>query len=60
LRKRMAVVHSERGRVEAVSLRKRMVAARSDAEVEAVVCSRAGNEAVACSRARIKDGRWRR
>jgi hypothetical protein len=54
----MAVAHSERGRVEVVSLRKRMVAARSEAEVEAVVWSRAGNEAVACSRARIKDGRW--
>jgi hypothetical protein len=54
----MVVAHSERGRVEVVSLRKRMVAARSEAEVEAVVCSRADNEAVACSRARIKDGRW--
>jgi hypothetical protein len=58
LRKRTTVAHSERGRVEVVGLRKRMVAARSEAEVEAVVCSRAGNEAVACSRARIKDGRW--
>jgi hypothetical protein len=38
------------------SLRKRTVAARSEAEV--VVCSRAGDEATACSGARIEDGRW--
>jgi hypothetical protein len=41
-------------------LRKRTVVARSDARVEAVACSAAGDEAVVCSGAKIKDGRWRR
>jgi hypothetical protein len=41
-------------------LRKRTVAARSEAGVEAVVCSGARDEAVACFGARIKDSRlWR-
>jgi hypothetical protein len=40
------------------SLRKRTVAARSEAEV--VVCSRARDEATTCFGARIEDGRWRR
>jgi uncharacterized protein (UPF0261 family) len=41
-------------------LRKRTVAACSEAGVEAVVCSGARDEAVACFGARIKDSRlWR-
>jgi hypothetical protein len=38
-------------------LRKRMVAARSEAEVEAAVCYEARDKAVACSRAGIEDDR---
>jgi hypothetical protein len=41
------------------SLRKRTVAACSEAGVKAVVCSRVGDEASACSGARVEDGRWR-
>jgi predicted Fe-Mo cluster-binding NifX family protein len=40
-------------------LRKRTVAACSEAGVEVVVCSEAGDEAAACSRAGIKGGRRR-
>jgi hypothetical protein len=39
-------------------LRKRMAAARSEAEVEAAACSGARDKAAACSRAGIEDGRW--
>jgi hypothetical protein len=42
------------------SLRKRTAAAHSEAGVEAVVCSGAGDEVAACSRAKIEDGRWQR
>jgi hypothetical protein len=42
------------------SLKKRTAAARSEATVELVVCSGAGDEAAACSRVEIEDGRWRR
>jgi hypothetical protein len=63
----MAAVHSKGGGVEVnggsttmiKSLRKRMAAARSEAEVKAAACFRAGDEAAVCFRARIKDGRWR-
>jgi hypothetical protein len=62
------VVCCEGGRVEVdgssttmtKSLRKRMAAAHSEARVEAVVCSRAGDEATVCSGAGIEDGRWQR
>jgi hypothetical protein len=40
------------------SLRKRTVAAHSEAGDEAAVCTGAGDDVAACSRARIKDGRW--
>jgi hypothetical protein len=52
------VLCSEGGGVEVDSLRKRMAATRSVARVEAVMCSRAGNEAATCSRAGIKHGKW--
>jgi hypothetical protein len=46
--------------VEVGGLRKRTVAACSEAGVEAAACFGAGDEAAACSGARIEDGRWRR
>jgi hypothetical protein len=60
------VAHSKGGGVEVdngsatmtKSLRKRMVAARSEAGVEVAACSRAGDEATVCSGAGIEDGRW--
>jgi hypothetical protein len=42
------------------SLRKRTVAACSEAGVKAAACSGAGDEAAACSRAGIEDGWWHR
>jgi hypothetical protein len=38
-------------------MRKRMVAARSEAGVEAAACSKAGDEAATCSGTGIEDGR---
>jgi hypothetical protein len=60
-------VRSKGGRVEVdsssatmtKSLRKRTVAARSEARVEAAASSRARDETAACSGAGIEDGRWR-
>jgi hypothetical protein len=41
-------------------MRKRMVAARSEARVEVVACSEAGDEVVACSGTGIEDDKlWR-
>jgi hypothetical protein len=62
----VAVARSEGGGVEVdsasvtmtSSLRKRTAVARSEAEVEAAACSRAGDEATALSGAGIEDGRW--
>jgi hypothetical protein len=56
----MVAVRSEGVRVEVDGLRKRTVAACSDAGVEATVCSGAGDKVVACSGAGIEDDRWRR
>jgi hypothetical protein len=64
----MAAVRSEGGGVEVDGgsaimtkrLRKRMAVTRSKVEVEAAVCSGAGDEAAACSEAGIEDSRWQR
>jgi hypothetical protein len=53
----MTTARSEEGGVEVDGLRKRMVTALFEAEVEVVACSEAGDEAATCSGARIKDGR---
>jgi hypothetical protein len=42
------------------SLRKRTMVACSEAGVEAVECTRAGDKAAACSEVRIKHGRWQK
>jgi hypothetical protein len=46
--------------VEVNNLRKTATVACSEAGVEAIAWSGAGDEAAVCSRARIEDGRWRR
>jgi hypothetical protein len=61
-----AAAYSEGGRADVdsgsttmtKSLRKSMMAACSEASVEAAACSGAGDEAVASSEAGIEDGRW--
>jgi hypothetical protein len=57
LRKRTTMARSEGGRVEVDGLRKRMTMARSEVRVEAVACSKAGDEAAASSGTGIEDGR---
>jgi hypothetical protein len=60
------VAHSEGGRVEVdgdsvtmiKSLRKRTVVARSEAGVEVVACSGAGDNTATRSRDGIEDDRW--
>jgi hypothetical protein len=57
LRKRTTMARSEGGKVEVDGLRKRMTMARSEVMVEAVACSKAGDEAAASSGTGIEDGR---
>jgi hypothetical protein len=62
----MVMAHFEVGGVEVnggsttmtKSLRMRMTTTRSEARVEAAVCSKADDDVVACSVAGIEDGRW--
>jgi hypothetical protein len=60
-RSKGGVVEVDSGSVTVTkSLRKRTVAARSEAGVKAAACSGAGDEAAACSGAGIEDGWWHR